>query len=358
MIKHAILVNPALRGVEYGMLRDFEDEIARITSAVRVEILHRNVPRVRRVVYGSFLRKFAPALRRFAPKARIPQNHREHLKVDVLWAILMGPSDFLLDAYRGWSDSAGKKILYLFDTFESQIPAINRILTCARWDLTITSFHGAVPMLEERTQRKWYAVPQGVIANRFQPGASAERLIHFSSYGRRLDWAHRSLLEYCRHNSKYYDYTTSAWMRNDVSPQENYTHYAWHLAHSLFSICWPVEMTSPGRVSTFSPVTCRWFETAASGAVIVGKPPAEPGFSNLFGRDLVVPLEVESPSLVSDQWEDLWNRREILLKIAAERRAEMVSQWTWDGRIYDILALLGLSTVNVQKRDSAKQSIC
>ena len=37
-----------------------------------------------------------------------------------------------------------------------------------------------------------------------------------------------------------------------------------------FTFGWPVEFTHPDRVKTFSPITCRWFEAAASGAVVVG----------------------------------------------------------------------------------------
>src|SRR5688572_27713552 len=112
-MKHVVLVNPTLRGLEYGMLRDFEDEIVRITHAERVAAPGSSLPKFisARLAHGT---RYS-SLRRCVPK----QAHE--LKGDVLWVILMGPENFTLDLFAGWDQTVGIKILYLFDTFDAQL---------------------------------------------------------------------------------------------------------------------------------------------------------------------------------------------------------------------------------------------
>ncbi|HZH38903.1 MAG TPA: hypothetical protein VEX17_02445 [Bacillales bacterium] len=273
-LKHIVLTNPALSGFEYGTLRDFEDEIIRVTGGHLVAMPKRQLPKFidRRIGHGT---RYG-GLRAFIPRVGYD------LKGDVLWVILMGPENFNLDLFKNWDRGVGIKILYLFDTFESQLPSLRRVLESTQWDLTITSFQGAIPFLEEHTQRKWYAVPQGVKLERFQPVAKEEKVISFCAYGRRLEKVHNSIKDYCLQTGKYYDYTTSTAPQPQINPREYYGHYAWHLSHSFFTFCWPVELTNPNRVLTFSPITCRWFEAAASGTVILGQTPNDPSFNNFF----------------------------------------------------------------------------
>ena len=156
--RHAILVSPETSGIEHGMLRDFQSEIARLTGAVAVPLPPR-----------SRLTKRFGLGTRYAPFRRIIRESGFSPRADVLWAVLMGPEDYSLDVFRRWDRDVGFKILYLFDTMERQLPSIRAVLRSVKWDLTITSFQGAVPFLEDETQRRWFAVPQGVKLDRFRP---------------------------------------------------------------------------------------------------------------------------------------------------------------------------------------------
>lgn len=334
-MNQTILVNPNLRGYEYGMLIDFQDEIARLTSATLVE-----VPPTKRL--ASIERKFAHGTRyaRFRPLLR---HSGFNLATDVLWTIMMGPENWLLDIYSGWDRKVGFKILYLFDTMESQLPSIRRVLRSTKWDLTITSFEGAVSMLEAGTQRKWFAIPQGVKLSRFAPSFENRRFIDFCAYGRRLQRIHEALREFCSESGHHYEYTTATGVSPGTHPSEHYQQYSWHLRHSIFNICWPVEVTHPQRVLTFSPITCRWFEAAASGNVVIGKAPADPGFTDLFGPDFVVDLDTElSDECLKSFWRRLWDKRSIYLECAKQRYFSHASKWSWETRVRDMVQLGGL----------------
>jgi hypothetical protein len=332
-LKHVVLSNQELSGFEYGMLRDFEDEVIRLTGGDLVAMPKRQLPKFieHRIGHGT---------RYSGLRSWIPKSEYE-LKADVLWFVLMGPENFTLDLFKNWDRGVGIKILYLFDTFENQLPSIRRILQSTHWDLTITSFKGAVPFLEEHTQRKWYAVAQGVKLERFQPVTEAEKVINFCSYGRRLENVHNSIKHYCAQTKKYYDYTTAASIQSQLNPREYYGQYAWHLRHSFFTFSWPVELTHPKRVLTFSPITCRWFEAAASGTVIVGQAPKDPTFDKFFGSELVVPIDYEdSDESLNSKWEHLWNNRLHYLQSALKARELNVQNWSWESRVKEILNLI------------------
>jgi hypothetical protein len=227
---------------------------------------------------------------------------------------------------------------------ERQISVIRKVLESSKWDLTITSFSGAVPHLESQTQRKWHCVPQGVKLDRFQPSDDTPRMIDFCSYGRRLGRIHASLKKFCESAGLHYDYTTAAGLRPDTKPQEHYTLYAWHLKHSIFNLCWPVELTTPGRVQSFSPITCRWFEAAAAGNVIVGKAPRDAGFTELFGPDAVLEVNPElSDNDFQAVWRKLWDLRCTHLEAARRRYSAYSSEWSWEARVRQILGLAGLA---------------
>jgi len=335
-MRHVVLTNSQLHGPEYGMLRDFEDEIVRVTGAERFEAPMRNFPGFigRRIAHGV---RFA-SLRKFIPKVDYK------LEADVLWVVLMGPENMSLDLFKNWNSRAGVKILYLFDTMESQLPTIRRLLRAARWNLTITSFPAAKSFLERETQRKWHAVPQGVKLERFKPAPLNEKLIDFCAYGRRLERIHEIVKRYCQQTGKHYDYTTAASLQPHLDPRDNYDIYAWHVNHSVFNFCWPVELTTARRVSTFSPITCRWFEAAASCSVILGRCPEDACFGELFGPGMVVPLDYTNGSeSIRNYLDALWADRECHLKRAMERRSQFAQQWTWESRVREILRIISHS---------------
>jgi hypothetical protein len=345
--RHTVLVNQELSGFEHGMLQDFQDEIIRLTGASRVPAPQR----------GSLTKRFGLGTR-YMPLRRFMRQDGFHPAADVLWAVLMGPEEYSpLDVFKQWDRSAGFKILYLFDTMERQLSSIRAVLRSARWDLTITSFQGAVPILEEKTQRQWFAVPQGVKLDRFRPASPRDRPIDFSAYGRRLNSIHESIKRFCADTEHYYDYTTATRLMTGVTPQEQYNQYAWRLRHSAFNFCWPVEATNPDRARTFSPITCRWFEAAASGTVVVGLPPKDPGFSQMFGKDFVVPLNPKSgDDDLCRLWSQLLEDRDDHLESARRRHAMLSHNWAWERRVKDILTIAGLARLD-EEPESEERSL-
>jgi len=108
----------------------------------------------------------------------------------------------------------------------------------------------------------------------------------------------------------YYDFTTHDFSATTAEPLALYRQFAWHLSHSLFTFCWPVEVTDPARAGDLSPITCRWFEAAAAGAVALGQPPGNPHFRAFFGDNSVTVLTPEAGvNALLHQLEIIWQER-------------------------------------------------
>lgn len=328
---HAILIDDSLVGWEYGMLRCLEREIIRQTGAIQVKLPAPGV--ARRAGHGTrhaWMRKFMKK-----PRLELPDN------VDVLWSILMGPENYQLDLFKGWKGTSKAKVVYIFDTLPHQFPLIRKSFSEGAWDILVTSFDDAVPRLERSTGRKWNFVDQAVSMGDFKSAPFSDRLIAFSAYGRRDENVHKATMKFCREQGLYYDFMTHDRSQPSADPTTLYRQYAWHLTHSVFTFSWPVEHTNPMRSGEMSPITCRWFEGAASGAAIVGKAPRNPHFREIFGDDFVVTLDVDRPvDHIVGQLGEIWSHRRLLSERADTLRHRLGRSLDWSARVETIRKLL------------------
>jgi len=301
-MKHVLIKNDNLNGWEYGTLRSFEDSIVKVTGASILSIPDYQFAKKYLHHLGHGMNK--SFLRNYLPKQPFT------VEADVVWYILMGPENYKLDLFSGWNEKVKTKILYLYDTLPHQYPLITKLFSGNVWDICITSFNDAVDDLEKLTQHKWYCVEQASDALLFKGSTLSDRFIHFTSYGRRLPEFHQALLEFCSSNGLYYDYTTHDGKNPTIDPKELYKQYAWHLNHSLFTISWPVELTNPARAGHLNPITCRWFEAAASGTIIAGKCPDNSVFADWLDPNLVEELNpFGTKQQLFKQLDHLWDKR-------------------------------------------------
>jgi len=332
--KHLVLIDSDLNGHWYGMQRCLEQEIVRQTNAEVYEITPRRELRrlERRFGHGT---RYAP-LRRLLPKMQLrpPQ-------VDVVWLVLMAPENYRLDLFRGWEDCAPYKVVYIFDTLPHQYRHVSRLFSDLTWNICITSFDDAVCDLEKATGRHWEQVDQAISRELFEPAPFEERPIHFSAYGRRHPKVHAATIAFCEQHKLYYDISTHSPGMPTTEPVQLLRHYSWHMCHSLFTFSWPVEATNSARAGHLSPITCRWFEAAAAGAVVIGQPPKNPHFCELFGEDFVVPIDpIGNISAIVDQLDLIWKRRRELHARAAALRAQLGSSLDWSDRVRQMLGFI------------------
>lgn len=331
-LKHVLLRNSRLKGWEYGMLRALEDEILRQTGAEVFEVpYYGSSPLLNRMGHGM---RFDNG-RKFLTKKSLP------VEADVIWYILMGPENFELDLFKHWSSRAKHRIVYLYDTLEPQFPLMKKLFSGDDFNIRITSFNDALPYLQELTGQKWHAIEQAVPEGLFSPVPIPEKVIDFSAYGRRFPIFHEALLEFCSANRLYYDYTMHAFNNPTAPEPELYRQYAWHLTHSKFTVSWPVELTNPVRAGRMHPITCRWFEAAASATIILGQKPANVSFDETLAPGLVIYIDpLENKKLILGKLEKVYDQYEVLQQNASRIRSGNEGRWTWTDRVHRMVALI------------------
>jgi len=332
-MKHIIIRDDSLNGYEYGCLAAFEEAIHEETGADFYILPEYNYS-------GFVLKHFGQGMKRRALRSYFPKMHIE-INADVCWYILMGPENFTLDLYKGWESNTGVKILYLFDTLPGQYELIKKITDSYTWDILITSFNDAVDDLQNLTGKKWYCVEQAADKYLFEPVQFEEKIIPFSSYGRRNLKVHEFVKEFCKNKGLYYDYTTLSSKFPLASSKELYYQYAWHMKHSLFTFSWPVEMTNPTRAGKLHPITCRWFEAAAAGTVIVGKQPGNKMFNSQLSENLVLNInDSENKNNLIEQINEIWDNRKIHYENSLAIRKLNFDRWNWNIRVKTILKIV------------------
>jgi hypothetical protein len=100
-------------------------------------------------------------------------------------------------------------------------------------------------------------------------------------------------------------------------------------------------LTNPARAGHLHPVTCRWFEAAASGTAILGRRPGNDAFNVYLGENMVTDLNpvLDSKSLYH-KLEEIWHDRENKLKAAMLASEKKSDSWSWSERVERIMSLL------------------
>ncbi len=332
-MKHVVIKDNELNGWEYGMLRSFERSVVEVTGAATANIPAYSISK-------NYMNHFGHSMNKAFMRKVLPKDKFD-LEADVAWYILMGPENYKLDLYEGWDSKVKTKVVYLYDTLPEQYQTIKKLFSSNTWDICITSFNDAVPVLEELTGRKWHCVPQAADRKIFTPVDFEDKLIHFSSYGRRLPVLHEALIEFCNSKGLYYDFTTHDGKHPTADSVELYKQYAWHLNHSLFNISWPVEVTNPVRAGTLRPITCRWFEAAMGECIILGKKPANTQFDKELTNDLVEDFDAfGSKESIFKQLNKFWENRVSLFEKSRQVRRANQDRWDWETRVNTILDLV------------------
>jgi len=220
--------------------------------------------------------------------SRRPLVTRSHVEMpesgpyDLALFVAMGPSWLrALRGVRGLDRAARSLVVYVFDAWPYQVRSLMRWRRqAARIDHLFVSFPEAVDDYAGRVPCPVHHLAQATSPTRFRPDGR-EPGIDVLSLGRRHAGAHRRLLELSVEEDLRYVFAET------TSPNASDLQASRVLAGSLSRaarahVSWPVELTDPGRAAGFSPITARWFETAACGSVLLGRRPASPDFEELF----------------------------------------------------------------------------
>jgi hypothetical protein len=289
---------------------EYEDVIATVDQADRYDLTPSTRFRevewlVRRLYWRTGARNIAEHLN--------PGLETIALKKDYeLFVFICGkPSDLIyLNAVNNWKDRCKRKICIIVELWASMVDQYAFHLRALRdFDTVILNFTGALKSLEGQLGRPCHHVPLGADVLRFSPYPTPPaRVIDVFSMGRRSEAAHSTLLKMAARRELFYIYDTIPGLL--VQPRDHVEHrdmIANCGKRSRFFVSYPAKVGCDNETKGQSEVGARFFEAAATGAVMIGQAPTNP----VFRRDF------SWPDALVDLPESEENIREL---IAASRR--------------------------------------
>lgn len=269
---------------------------------------------------------FSDAVQRVARAVPIPVK-----KDRDLFMVMMGPYRIPLNA-ADWAATRGKRVAWVFDVWPSSYADLAGFAKRYKIDaLFITAKQSAdrIARTLENCQVKW--CPEPLIDLGFQSKSWSERTIDVLQFGRKYDPYHSQLLNQISPSTIKYVYEEKA--GEVVFPTK--TEFVLGLANAKVSVCFPCDLTHPERAGDVSTVTQRYFQSFASGCVVVGQSPPE--LVQLFGYDPVVPADMTNPGA---QIEAVLSNPGAHRDLVEKNRAE-VAHHTVASRMESILRELG-----------------
>lgn len=256
------------RLVSYGMVADFEDRIAEASDA---DVIPVALPS-RRATVDALLARRRPPSRVSAPRAHY----------DVCVFVAMGP-DWLpsLRLVRNLRSIASRIVVYLFDCWLSDLDVVSK--HAATWSLVddvFVSFSHAVDGYARVLDCNVHYLPQAIDPRWFR-GDRDRRPIDVLSIGRRRESVHQELLRLAQEQDLFY-YFQTARAPQAIDLRDNQFLLGRLCQNARLHVSWSVDATNPQRRGESTAITARWFESAASGAVVVGSPPRTAEFARLF----------------------------------------------------------------------------
>lgn len=263
---------------------------------------------------------------------------------DLFLAICGDPIDLLrINALGDWKARCKTAVLVIDELWARLIGSYSHFLRMMdKFDAVMLYYHDSVEPLNKRIGRKAFYLPPAVDAIRFSPYPNPpERVIDVYSIGRRSAVTHRTLLSMAAERSTFYVYdTTSA--DQVLNPVEHRKLYANSMKRSRYFIVNPALVDRPDIRGDQIEIGYRYFDSAASGAIMIGERPNNGVFQELFGwPDSLVDLAYNSPDIdkVIRAFDEQPEKQEAMRRMGV-RQALLRHDWVYRWEL--ILKTVGL----------------
>lgn len=257
---------------------EFEDVICQIDSA---DLLAPQVDRSFKLRY-----KVAKRIAWHAPVALNPglPTIRVRRKYDLFFAVCGSPVDLLMiNAIENWEGLAKASVCLVDELWVRELPAYKYFLKLlAKFDFVFLYYSQSVGPVGEVTGRKCSFLAPGIDTIRFCPYPRVpKRVIDVYSIGRRSEVTHQKLLTMAKENGLFYLHDSIAG-DSALNLTEHRVLLAETAKRSRYFIVNPALIDRPCVRGNQNEIGNRYFEGAASGAIMIGELPENDEFRNLF----------------------------------------------------------------------------
>jgi hypothetical protein len=295
---------------------------------------------VRRLIWKPGVRQLTPHLNPGLQPVALEKDY------DLFAFVCMNPADLIyLSAIKGWKDRCRKKICFMVEFYAGWLKEYEFHLSLLKdFDQIVLCFSGSVAAVQAAVGKPCHHVPLGADVFRFSPYPNPpERCIDVYSMGRRVESTHQALLRMAARREIFYLHDTIPGVL--VQPRDHRQHrdlVANCAKRSRFFVTYPAKVDAADETRGQSEVGARFFEGAASGAVLVGQSPAIPAFARDFDwPDAVVDIGTTEESLLAA----LARFRadpECARALGRKNAVEAMRRFDWGYRWRDMLRMVGL----------------
>lgn len=209
-----------------------------------------------------------------------------------------------INAIDHWRDRCKVSICWLDELWAANVPGYKRFLhSLTRFDYVFTGCRGTVSALSKLMGRPCYWLPGGIDALRFAPyPQEPARVIDVYSIGRRHDALHQQFRSAADRGAFFYLHDTIANFAN--RPVQDHRQHRDLLANiakrSRYFVVAPAKVDATYETRGQIEIGYRYFEGAASGAVMIGDVPDCEAYSELFGwPEAVVPIRPDGTDVMA-----------------------------------------------------------
>ncbi|MBW4665575.1 MAG: glycosyltransferase [Chroococcus sp. CMT-3BRIN-NPC107] len=218
-----------------------------------------------------------------------------------------------------------------------------QLLPLKNFDCIFMNLSLSIEAVANTTQKPCYYLPPGTDAVNFCPyPLLPQRSVNVCSFGRRPLSVHKELLKLEEQEDFLYMYDTLQYLFVD-NYESHRALYQRVIKRSKYFIAYGAKFDSKSEVGAQEELNIRFFEGAAGGAVILGKPPKNVTFTQNFDwKDAVIDLSADATN-IREFIADLNAQTERLEEIRKNNVVTSLLRHDWVYRWEQILDKVGLS---------------
>jgi hypothetical protein len=353
--------------VAYCTLYEFEDVVARVTGADRIDVgdesaleLSRRAYKVVRLASGS-----AKLARRLAPApSTVPLNRDYELFLPVfnhtheLYALQTVPN---------WRERCRYAVCFVSEVWSHLLPEYLLELL-SRFDHIFIGMQHCVGDVARIVGRPCSYLPFAADVVRFSPWpAPPVRAIDVCNIGRRSPVTHAALIALARSRQLFYYYDTVASGAGRERAQRSF-HVESHeehrlllaslLRHSRYYIANRSRVNQPEYTGAHQEIAYRFYEGAAAGTVMLGEPPQTRTFHEQFDwPDAVIQIPFDCPD-IAQVLAGLDDDPQRLARARSANAAQAALRHDWLHRLNRIFDTFGLpATEGMREREQELRTL-
>jgi hypothetical protein len=232
---------------------------------------------------------------------------------------------FAVNAIEGLREHCGVSVCWLEEAWVGELHKYRRHLKLLeQFDFLFTSCSQSAEAIQERVKRPCEYLAPGVDTLRFCPYPNPPvRSVDVYNMGRRSAVTHAALLDLARQSDFFYIYDTLCRL-DTFCPDEHRALIASICKRSKFFIANVAKIDLPDETRGQDEIGYRFFEGTASGTVMIGNPPTNAFFKELFPwPDAVIRIPFDCPEIGS-------------ILLALDTQAERLEQIRRAGVVYSL----------------------